>query len=238
MPIILDGIKPSVDVRRELREDGRPVLLGYSCGKDSTAAWIALLEAGIEVVPVYLYLIPGLKFVEDYLAYAEDWFGADILRYPHPSLFRMLRARLFQPPERVAAIDACDLPLYGMDEAWAMVIEDLGLPKDTWRADGMRANDSLERRSMIQQYGPIRENSRKCSPIWDWTADETRDWLDSFGIEGPPDYAMFGTSFDGLAPRFTEPIRESFPEDYETIKAWFPLIGLDTVRREAYGLRF
>ena len=103
-------------------------------------------------------------------------------------------------------------------------------------ADGLKACDSLERRTMLRTHGPMREDSLKCSVIWDWGAQEVRDYLDSFGIKGPPDYAMFGTSFDGLSSRFTREIKKRYPEDYEIIKAWFPLIDLDMEREDTYGV--
>ena len=45
-------------------------LLSFSCGKDSWAAWLSAREY-FDFTPYYLYLVPGLEFVEDYLAYAE-----------------------------------------------------------------------------------------------------------------------------------------------------------------------
>ena len=46
------------------RAAGRPVLLSFSCGKDSIAAWITLEEHGFEVEPFYMAQIPGMAFVE------------------------------------------------------------------------------------------------------------------------------------------------------------------------------
>lgn len=237
MPITLKGVESSESVRSKLKDLGMPVLLAWSGGKDSTAAWIAMLEDGLEVVPVHLCCIPGLKFVENYLEYAEWWFGTRILRYPHPSLFRSVAGMLYQPPSRIAAIDSCGLPSPSLDDIWDMVRQDEGL-YGSWVADGLKANDSLERRASILRAGAMRPQKLKASVIWDWTADETRDFLDSFGIEGPPDYQLFGCSFDGISGDWLKPIKENYPGDYETILKWFPLAGLDISRREHYGLRF
>lgn len=67
---------------------GETVILAFSRGKDSIAAWLALREAGVEVLPYHIYLIPDLAFVDKSLAYFAEWFGCGpILNLPHPSLY-------------------------------------------------------------------------------------------------------------------------------------------------------
>ena len=41
-------------------------LLSFSCGKDSWAAWLSARDY-FDFTPYYLYLVPGLEFVEDYV---------------------------------------------------------------------------------------------------------------------------------------------------------------------------
>lgn len=65
-----------------------PWLISFSCGKDSLAAWLWLRERGIQLVPYYLYWVPGLSFVEEALAYYEEFFGTHIIRLPHPYFYR------------------------------------------------------------------------------------------------------------------------------------------------------
>jgi hypothetical protein len=92
MPTTLPGIPQSAEVIARLRAEDRPVLLSFSRGKDSIAAWIALRDAGIDVRPFYLYAIPGLlSFEAESLAYFEDVFDTPIPVYPHaasPTLAR------------------------------------------------------------------------------------------------------------------------------------------------------
>jgi hypothetical protein len=68
--------------------DGK-TLLSFSGGKDSIGAWLQLRRYFPEITPVFMYLIPGLSFVEESLSYFEDYFGTRIIRMPHPSLYRM-----------------------------------------------------------------------------------------------------------------------------------------------------
>lgn len=40
------------------------VLLSFSMGKDSIAAWLAIRDKFERIEPYYLYLIPGLEFID------------------------------------------------------------------------------------------------------------------------------------------------------------------------------
>jgi hypothetical protein len=42
MPITIDGITPSDQIRGQIAAEGKPVLLGFSRGKDSLASWLAM----------------------------------------------------------------------------------------------------------------------------------------------------------------------------------------------------
>ena len=100
MTTVIRNQGTSLAVREKLAADGRPVLLAFSCGKDSLAAWLAMRDMGIEVIPAYLYYVPGLRFVDEELDYFEQKFQTRIKRYPHPSLYRWLNNAVFQAPER------------------------------------------------------------------------------------------------------------------------------------------
>ena len=54
MTTVIRGQGTSEEVRQKLHDEGKPVLLAFSCGKDSIATWLALEDAGVEVVPCYM----------------------------------------------------------------------------------------------------------------------------------------------------------------------------------------
>lgn len=221
---------PSSEVREKLAEEGKPVLLAFSCGKDSIAAWCALEDAGIEVIPAYLYYVPGLKFVDDELDYFERHFGKRIHRYPHPSLYRWINHAVFQPPERLRVIEAANLPTPDYDQMWDLIRNDLHLPSDTWCADGVRAADSIQRRGAFVRYGYWHKRLKKVSPVGDWVKSEVMECINAHGLKLPVDYELFGRSFDGIDRRFTEVLKDKNPDDYAVLKSWFPLLEVDHVR--------
>lgn len=232
MPTTIKGQPTSAEVLRRLADLGEPVFLSFSTGKDSAACWLAMREAGIPVLPVYFYLVPGLGFVDRTLEWYEGFMGQRIVRYPHPSIYRMLEANVFQTPERLPIIDAARLPVPDLDQEWDEIKADFGLP-GAWVADGVRASDSIERRCSLVRHGVMKGESRKVSPIADWLKGEVTDFLSARRWVPPVDYELFGRSFDGIDARFAVPIRKRFPEDYETLCEWFPLLPIDEMRLSA-----
>lgn len=229
--ITIAGVRPSADIRAELAAEGRPVLLAFSCGKDAIASWLALRESGVaDVVPYYLYYLPGLSFIDATLDRMEQEFGRRINRYPHPSLYRWLNNFTFQPPERLATIEAAQLPEPTYEQMVDLIRADLNLPTTTWVADGVRASDSIVRRASIIRHGPMKPRHHKVSVIWDWQKREVLDSIAATGIDLPPDYEWFGRSFDGIDRRFLEPLSQHAPEDYQRVLEWFPLAELELVR--------
>lgn len=213
-----------------LKAEGRPVFLAFSRGKDSLACWLVLREAGVPVIPVHLTLVPRLRFVAESIAFYREWFGTRIVELPHPSFYRWLNALMFQPPERCQVIESCDLPEPDYDELNDMLRADHKLPQ-AWVCDGVRAADSPNRRMAMTTYGPVKWNTRRVSPIWDWRIADIRGTLAKHACPLPVDYDWFGRSFDGLDHRFLAPLREHAPDDYARILDWFPLADLEFFRR-------
>lgn len=229
-PVVMEGNPSSEQIRRELAEAGRPVLLAFSRGKDSLATWLALREAGVEVVPFHLYRVPFLRFVDESVRQFEDYFDTRIRQYPHPALFRWLLNLTFQAPQNIRTIEAAGLEQYSYEELHELIKQDVGLPADTWVADGVRACDSPNRRSAMKMRGPWRESVLKVSPVWDWRIRHVREVRERYRCPQAIDYEWFGRSYDGIDYRFTEPLSRYAPDDYQRLLEWFPLVDLELFR--------
>lgn len=236
MPTVIKGQPTSAEIRRRLKDEGRPVVLSCSLGKDSLAAWVALEDEGVEVVPIYYWSIPGLPMVEQNVRTIEGVFGVKIHQYPHPRWSRTLNNCVFQSPAHTDVIEAANMPVYSYDDMRPYILEDLGLPEDTWFCDGVRACDNPYRRASLTKHGLMKLSTRKASVVADWTKAEVMEALARRGIGLPPDYELFGRSFDGLDMRFMKPLREQRPEDFEVVKKWYPFIEADEKRWAHYGL--
>lgn len=246
MPTVFEGVgshwPKSSEIRASYAESGEKIMLSFSRGKDSITAWLAMLESGIKpenIVPVYYYRIPGLQFTMDSLEYFEQKFQTRIVRMPHPSLFSMWNEMVFQPPNRTGIIEAANMPMPTYQDIEQLLRDDLKLPADTFVATGVRASDSIQRRTFIKKSGPITHSKKRVAIVWDWTKGECYDYIARCGVELPVDYELFagkqarsGRTFDGLAAQFLGPIRDNMPEDYERILEWFPLADIDLFRHE------
>lgn len=206
-------------------------LLSFSCGKDSWAAWLSARDH-FDFTPYYLYLVPGLEFVEEYLAYAEQKLGKRVIRLPHPAFYRWINTLMFQAPERIKIIEAVGWPKFEYDDMREAVIEDCGLPENCWVADGVRAADSPMRRASLLKSQGVSVNKRYFHPCWDWNKERLLTELVAANIKLPIDYELFGRSFDGLDLRFLIKIKAHLPRDYATILEWFPLVDMELARYE------
>lgn len=217
-----------------LEKSGDTVMLSFSAGKDSVAAWLALRRYFKTIVPVYMYLVPGLRLVEEGLRYYEDFFETHIIRLPNPTAYEMMNAGVHQTPDRILAIEESPLPTFSKDEVFQLVREDWGLPESTFVAMGVRAADSPNRRSTIMKYGSVNENRNPPTfqPVWDWNKARLIDELKAAGAHLTDDYRLFGRSFDGIDFRFLYPLKRHYPDDYERILEWFPLADADIARWE------
>jgi len=233
----LTPLIPSDQLCQEIAAESDTVILSFSCGKDSIAAWLQLRRYFKRIEPVYLYLVPDLEFIERSLAYYESWFNCKIMRVPHPSFFRMMDNFVFQAPENLSVIDDLDPPVPDYEYTFARVKETLGLPDETMTALGVRAVDSPMRMTAIRKYGAVNWNKSTFYPVYDWNKERLVNEIKGAGVRLPVDYRLWGRSFDGLDYRFTKGLRDTFPNDYKRILEFFPLAEVEILRmqyREAH----
>lgn len=217
---------------------GDKMLFSFSMGKDSLAAWLWLRDEApeLELIPYFLYWCPGLSFVENNLAYYEELLGRHILRVPHPLFYRMLRSLAYQPPERVGRILALDLPDFDYADIDNLLAQDCGLSADVFCVVGMRAADNLQRLRLIRQMGPLGFRRRRYYyPIWDWKIGQVADAIIGHDVALPAEYWRWGRTLTAFDYQYLKPLKETYPQDYERILFWFPLLEAEMFRYEAIG---
>jgi hypothetical protein len=227
---------PSEEVIKKIASRTDEITLAFSCGKDSIAAWLAIRPHFKKIVPVYMFLIPELEFVEKSLQYYEDFFETHILRVAHPSLYRMLRHFVFQSPENMGVLCQWDIPVVDYQDVIESVQIDQSLTSDSYHATGVRAADSPIRGMIVRKYGAINEKKKTFWPIWDWRKDRLVTVIKESRVKLPIDYKLFGRSFDGIDFRFLVQIKKYFPDDYGRILDFFPLAEAE-IKRRIYGER-
>jgi hypothetical protein len=222
------------EVVRMVREKTGPkTMLAFSTGKDCIAAHLAIRDHFDEVIPFYLYLVPGLEFVDEALDYYERTLfgGRRIVRMPHPSLYRWINGNVYQSPERVPVIEAARLPEFDYKNVHDLIRDQFNL-KGAMVATGVRAADSPMRRMSIMRHGPISKAKGEYFPVWDWRKADLLEAFERHDIKLTRDYEVWGRSFDGLDARFLIPMKKHFPADFKKVLEWFPLAEADIFRAE------
>lgn len=219
----------------ELRSVGhKDVFLGFSCGKDSLAAWIRLRDFGFTVHPWYQYYIPNLEFVEDNLTYYENKFKTKIVRLPHPNFYRWIHSDVFQTHTTSKIIDAIGVPDVTSEEIRKFMLSHTKLPIKTFSAYGTSAFDSVARYIFFKKLGPISYKGQKLYPLFDFKKSDVTRLLEKSKIKLPSDYRYFKRSFEGPRIEFLPAIKKHFPNDYKKILQWYPLCELEIARYEAF----
>jgi 3'-phosphoadenosine 5'-phosphosulfate sulfotransferase (PAPS reductase)/FAD synthetase len=225
-------------VCRQVREVSDKVVLSFSMGKDSIAAYNMLKRYWDvkDIYPVFLYMIPGLRFQEEQLSYYEGVFGQRIKRMPNPSLPLQIDANMYQSPDRVDIIFDANMYRHSYDEVFTAAKIDLGLSADTYTAVGVRSADSVMRRASIARHGAINKKRKQFFPVFDWKIADIVSSIRDSKIKLPYDYRIWGKSFDGLDYRFLKGLKQYFPDDYKAVLDYFPFIHLEIERYERYGV--
>ena len=228
-------------VARAIREDfGPQTMLSFSRGKDSIATWLSLRGAfePADIIPYYLYIVPGLlSFERESLDYFEnDVFGRKIITLPHPGLFRMLGNLILQPADRIAVLQAANLPAFDYHDVHAAVKQTEGINHRVMVASGLRAADSPQRRLSMLHNGPVSLANDQFYPVFDWNKHRLIEEISRSGIKLPEDYHLFGRSFDGLDMRFLLPLKRHKPADYRRVLEWFPFADLEIWMLEKRGV--
>lgn len=220
---------------RDVLECGDHILLAFSGGKDSLAMWLWLREVApdLRIVPFFMDMIPGLQIVQDMLRYYEDYFGQHIYYMIHPVFYEDLNTYVFQTPENIRLIMALDLPRFDRQVVADLVAEAANVPGKPLHAMGLRRRDNPVRSGLMTVAGVIgTKRSRHFYPIWDWTTDDVARVIKRHNVKLPVGYALWGRNLVNLEYAVLKQVREYFPQDFELIKTYYPLIEAEFFRYE------
>lgn len=211
------------------------LLLSFSCGKDSLAMWLWLREQSrqIEIIPYFLYWLPGLSFVDQALDYYEELFGQHITRLPHPLFYDMLATCAYQTPQRIHAIESLKLWRFDFADIDYILADEHNLGNDWYCAIGFRSKDGIDRRNLLQQMGVAGVKKRHFYyPIWDWDIEQVASIINRHGVKLPDDYRYWGRTLAAFDYQYLAPLKKHFPQDFEKAREWFPLIDAEFFRYE------
>lgn len=217
----------------------RRVLLYYSTGKDSAAAWLALHQRGYQIVPVFKEIVRGLSFFERVIAAHEDYFGTQVHIIPHKVLY-LNRMRFYNTPEDLASLGvdlkneilaACESKSY--TTRYNRLVTDKLLEEHHCDVAiiGTKASDSLHRRTHFSVDGPYLPRERLFSLCWRIGKSQPYLVLLNAKVPIPLYYLWLGRSPELILQHEIYLIKKYFPQDFETLKGHFKSL-------EAYVQRY
>jgi len=214
---------------------GGVTLLAFSGGKDSLACWLYLLDCGFDTIrPFHCSAIPGIQYVDKGLTYYEQWFETSIHRYLQGENQYNLANRIYQPFQDLELLDALDFWDYTIDNVADLHGEALGMAEDTvWLAKGICMFDNVNRITQMNRCLGQEDDKQIFYPIWDWKPTQVTEYISRFDISLSLDYLLDKTSLEGLPLVGTLlKMKELFPQDYERVKLFFPLIEAKLARHQ------
>lgn len=203
------------------------VLVGFSGGKDSAACLDLCFKYFKNVKPYFLYIVPHLEFQEKTLRFYENKYDTEILRVPHFMVSDFLRYGSYRMPD-------LDVPMVKTVELYNYLRELTGI---YWICAGERIADSIVRRAMIKESSSIDFKRGRFYPIAYWNIRQVRSYNKQKNLPLSLENKALKHSFRSLMPEEIKNIKEVFPNDYEKIKSFFPLVEATVKKGEMYGYR-
>lgn len=205
----------------------REVIVSFSGGKESLAALDVCAKHFNRVEAFFMYFVRGLSFQEDTLQRAERRYGIKIHRMPDFRLARHLKHASF----RHETAETRRLPTVKLRHIHHAVRAHFGNAIQ-WIATGETGCEAVTRQGMIRSCQGV-DTRRGCIyPIGYWRPQDVMSYLSMNGIALPPEYDIFGTgaSFGCLRMEHMDTLAKVLPEDFQKVKAMFPLIDVQLAR--------
>lgn len=187
-----------------------------------------------EVQGFFMYFVPGLGIMEDRIKAAEDRWQIPIMQVPHFSFIDHLRDGAYcDVPEEIRS-----MPKFTVKDIYAWTLQSTGIP---FLASGARSADGLQRRQFFEN---VDRQAKKGDPVWSsliypiqkWRKRDVISYLKTHKLEVPalnPNTTTSGVSCD---PNFILWLRETHPEDYRKMLAWFPYLGAIEARKRFFDI--
>ena len=184
---------------------GQPLLVFFSCGKDSIVMTDLLFRyySGEKKV-VFLYFVDGLEIKERVLRWYEQRWGVSIARHPGEPSMSMDGDKKYKRFHIICALRR----MYDIE----------------WVAEGIRAGESLPRRGQIKMAsGGIDMRNKKVYPVATWSRQDVMHYIKREKLMLPIEYNH------GLRGDFSTPdamlllyLKNNFPDDYRKVVERFP----------------
>lgn len=198
------------------------ILVAYSGGKGSRVILDLCTKSFSKVVCFYMYLVPGLKFIEEQLQWAIDRYKIEMLYYPTASLSTILKSGIYCDPR----YEYDSIPKLKFKDVMATVMDDTGIDLI---AMGARSSEGIHRRKNLSS-----KSRGVIYPIKKWNKFEVLTYCKTHDIP-IPDSLRKDMSGVNLEDKTLLWLHDNYPEDFKRMERMFPYIMVPIMRRKFYG---
>ena len=204
------------------------VLISFSGGKDSLAVLDLCRKSFRHVAAFYMYLVPGLRHIEERIAWARERYNIEILSYPHWVMFKCLRNGIYCPNHH--QFDDTDFKLTDIYEA---ATQETGIKLI---AHGGKDSDGLWRRRLFANTKDSERWKNIFYPIKGWSKYDVLAYLQAQKIPIPQESVEQRAAGMDLATGTLLWLHDTYPDDFDRIEKVFPYVRAVVKRREWYGV--
>ena len=221
-----DHIHETLKRLGELSLKHKIVAVGFSGGKDSLATLDLAVKFFSTVIPYYYYFIPGLRSEAQKLSIAKERYGLEVRQYPSGSGLYCLREGVFC--DEIPELE--NLPDLNRRTILNWVKADTGA---TLLLDGQKKADGPFRRRI---FANTKATMADCyAPLKDWLKWEVLSYLKANRLP-IPDPGRGDNGSVSLMDRDLVALHRNHPEDYETLKNFFPYVDAAIMRHQWFTL--
>ena len=204
------------------------IVVLFSAGKDSLVCLDMATKVFRKVVPVFLYLLPGLKVIEDRLKWAEDRYQIKVQQFPHWTVFMLLRDEIYRDYNKNLS-ENIFAPT--MQEMFMLIMHYM---KSDYLIHGGKKSDSIWRRRFFN-FEHDRLKGKILYPLMDWMKYDVLAYLRLHHIP-IPDTSKGNATGVGLNTPSLCWLHDKYPDDFMRLLEWFPYAEAVIKRREYYGI--
>lgn len=218
--------------RNVAETSGGVAILSFSRGKDSVAAWLYMRKFFPKIIPFHCASVPGLSYVDESLAYYEEFFKTPIIRYMDSECGGAVHRLWFQPVEDEDEIDRVGFWKYDKNELANLIRKKHGI-QNAYCAFGINQSDSIDRQVRVKECQGRHDGVKSFYPCWNWSRAEIMRIIEENQVRLADDYLIACRSTAGLPGiRVLERMESVFPEDFRKVRLMFPFIQAVVARNE------
>jgi len=193
---------------------GGSLLVGLS-GKDSFVTLDIAAQHFKRIVAFHMYHV-RLECEDAPLRAMCARHKTELVWYPHPSLFKMLKHAVYRP--HLAALD--DAPMLKLADIYRLARLKSGIG---WIALGERLSDSFARRLFWRKLDGAYEKGQRCTFITEWLDEDVGSYMRTNRLPAPCTFGATtrGTGFE-ISAQSMGWLQCHHPADYQRVLRVFP----------------